>query len=330
MYKLANSKRRLSYLAQITLLFGSSTLNYQQSIGCQNLLPYFGLKGENQHMFKIPEDLLGMPERHQSIELEGCTVIESCHHETLVADSVYVNQRVLLCILSGSIAIDFEEGTSTIEEGQIGLLNKNVYAPYRKYGTPERGYASVLFFLEDDFVHRFAQKRNLKSKTTSGGYEHFITDASVQFLDFIKSVLNLFYSRLKYDKELLQLKVTELLIYLTSRHPEVVAQLLSGHSLHKKNLVEIMEQNYLKYASLEEFALMSGRSLATFKRDFKEVFNSTPARWLKRKRMEHAQYLLKHTDFNVSDVYNKVGFMNYAHFSRVFKEYFGYGPGSVK
>ncbi len=75
-------------------------------------------------MFKIPEDLLGMPERHQSIELEGCTVIESCHHETLVADSVYVNQRVLLCILSGSIAIDFEEGTSTIEEGQIGLLNK--------------------------------------------------------------------------------------------------------------------------------------------------------------------------------------------------------------
>ncbi|MGD1891934.1 MAG: helix-turn-helix domain-containing protein [Cyclobacteriaceae bacterium] len=135
---------------------------------------------------------------------------------------------------------------------------------------------------------------------------------------------------MKYDKELLQLKVTELLIYLTSRHPEVVAQLLSGHSLHKKNLVEIMEQNYLKYASLEEFALMSGRSLATFKRDFKEVFNSTPARWLKRKHMEHAQYLLKHTDFNVSDVYNKVGFMNYAHFSRVFKEYFGYGPGSVK
>ncbi|MEM8966699.1 MAG: AraC family transcriptional regulator [Bacteroidota bacterium] len=300
------------------------------ALQAETFSPILGLQGENQFMFKIPQDLLGMPERHQAIELEGCTVIESCHHETLVADSIYVNQRVLLCILSGKIEIDFEGGTSTIEEGQIGLLNKNVYAPYRKYGTPERGYASVLFFLEDDFVHRFTQKRNLKSKTTSGGYEQFITDASVQFLDFIKSVLNLFYSRLKYDKELLQIKVTELLIYLTSQHPEVVEQLLSGHSLHKKNLVEVMEQNYLKYASLEEFALMSGRSLATFKRDFKEVFNTTPARWLKKKRMEHAQYLLKHTDFNVSDVYHKVGFMNYAHFSRAFKEYFGYGPGSVK
>lgn len=281
-------------------------------------------------MFKIPEDLLSMPERHQSIKLEGCTIIESCHHENLVADSIYVNQRVLLCILSGQIEIDFEGGTAIIEEGQIGLLNKNVYAPYRKLGSKERGYASVLFFLEEAFIYQFAEKRQLVANKSTTDFERFITHPSLQLLDFIQSVLNLFYSDLKYDKELLQIKVTELLIYLTNQHPEVVNQLLSGNSLHKKDLVDVMESNYLKYASLDEFALMSGRSLATFKRDFKEVFNTTPAKWLKSKRMEHARYLLENTASSVSDVYSKVGFMNYAHFSRSFKAYFGYGPGSVK
>ncbi|MEM7550303.1 MAG: AraC family transcriptional regulator [Bacteroidota bacterium] len=281
-------------------------------------------------MFKIPEDLLQMPERHQSIELEGCTIIESCHHETLVADSIYVNQRVLLCILSGKIEIDFEGGTAAIEEGQIGLLNKNVYAPYRKFGTKDQGYASVLFFLNEDFINQFAQKRNLKPNKSTQDYEQFITEPTVQFLDFIKSVLNLFYSKLKHDKELLQIKMTELLIYLTNQHLEIIEQLLSGHNPNKKDLVEVMEQNYLKYASLEEFAVMSGRSLATFKRDFKEVFNTTPAKWLKQKRMDHAIYLLKHTNSNVTEVYNKVGFINYAHFSRAFKEHFGYGPGSIR
>ncbi|MEM7551830.1 MAG: hypothetical protein AAF363_19270 [Bacteroidota bacterium] len=40
--------------------------------------------------------------------------MQSCHHEELVADSIYVNKRVLLCILSGKIEFDFEDGMQTI------------------------------------------------------------------------------------------------------------------------------------------------------------------------------------------------------------------------
>ncbi|WKN42614.1 helix-turn-helix domain-containing protein [Tunicatimonas pelagia] len=281
-------------------------------------------------MFKIPEDLLTMPEHHQVIHLDGCKIIESCHHEKLVADSIYVNERVLLCMLSGKIALDFASGTDTVEEGQVGLLNRNVYAPYRKHGTPERGYASVLFFLNDAFIQRFLAERKIVPSHPAKAQDHFVTEPTLQFLDFVRSVLNLFQSKLKYDRQLLQLKVTELLIHLTNQHPEIASQLLSGPIVAQKDLVDVMEQNYLKYASLEEFAAMSGRSLATFKRDFQRTFKVTPAKWLRVKRLEQAHYLLQHTGTNVTKVYNQVGFANYSHFSRVFKDHFGYGPGSMK
>jgi len=281
-------------------------------------------------MFRIPSDLLEMPDRHQSIQLEGCTIVESCHHEQIVEDSIYVDKRVLICILSGKIEVELDDSKLVIEKGEIGLLNKNIYAPYRKFGSSADGYSSVLFFLEDDFIYRFLETRKLVTNEVRTDCAQFLTRPSLQLHDFIKSVLNLFSTNLKYDEDLLQIKVKELLIYLTQQYPEIIGLLLNGNNAQKKDLVEVMENNYLKYASLEEFAFMSGRSLATFKRDFKDVFNTTPAKWLKSKRMDHAKYLLQHTGSNVSEVYNKVGFMNYTHFSRSFKEHFGYGPGSLK
>ena len=281
-------------------------------------------------MFKIPDDLLKMPGRHQYIELDGCKIIESCHHEDVVPGTIYINQRVLICILSGKLTLELENGTETIEEGQVVLLNKNVYAPYCKFSSIQKDYASVLFFIEDKFIQQFLANRELDIRSNGTPKDHFIARPNVPLLDFIRSVLNLFYSDLKHDKQLLQLKVNELLIHLASLQPGIVHQLFSGAAMPKKDLVETMENNYLKYASLEEFAYMSGRSLATFKRDFKTTFKTTPAKWLRSKRMTHAKHLLKNTHANITDIYSQVGFMNYSHFSRAFKEYFGYSPSQVK
>ncbi len=44
--------------------------------------------------------------------------------------------------------------------------------------------------------------------------------------------------------------------------------------------------------SLEKFSYLTGRSLTTFKRDFKKSFTMTPQRWLTHKRLELAYYQL--------------------------------------
>lgn len=71
--------------------------------------------------------------------------------------------------------------------------------------------------------------------------------------------------------------------------------------------------------TMEDLAHYTGRSLATFKRDFKKISDLTPEKWLIRKRLEVAYNLMKEGGNKVVDVYTKVGFRNQSHFSAAFK-----------
>jgi AraC family transcriptional regulator, exoenzyme S synthesis regulatory protein ExsA len=48
----------------------------------------------------------------------------------------------------------------------------------------------------------------------------------------------------------------------------------------KIDLLDFMEKNFCEDLSMEEFASYSGRSLATFKRDFKKASPLSPQKWL--------------------------------------------------
>lgn len=54
-----------------------------------------------------------------------------------------------------------------------------------------------------------------------------------------------------------------------------------------------MNENYMYELTMEEMAHYTGRSLATFKRDFKKISDLTPEKWLIRKRLEVAYALMK-------------------------------------
>ena len=75
---------------------------------------------------------------------------------------------------------------------------------------------------------------------------------------------------------------------------------------------------------LAEFARLTGRSLSTFQRDFKKLFDASPEKWLKDKRLFEAKYLITEKKQKPSEVYCHVGFENFSHFSTAFKQKFGY------
>ena len=77
---------------------------------------------------------------------------------------------------------------------------------------------------------------------------------------------------------------------------------------------------------MEKLGYMTGRSITTFKRDFKKVYNTTPQRWLTQKRLELAHYHFVEKRSKPIDVCYEVGFENLSHFSYAFKKQFGYAP----
>lgn len=74
---------------------------------------------------------------------------------------------------------------------------------------------------------------------------------------------------------------------------------------------------------MEHFAFLTGRSLSAFKRDFKTVFHQTPNRWLVKRRLQEARFLIEEKKQKPTDIYMELGFEDLSHFSFAFKKEFG-------
>ena len=59
---------------------------------------------------------------------------------------------------------------------------------------------------------------------------------------------------------------------------------------HKIDLEKFMQTNFKFNVPIENFAKLTGRSLAGFKRDFQKTFDILPRQWLQNKRLSEAHY----------------------------------------
>jgi AraC-like DNA-binding protein len=133
----------------------------------------------------------------------------------------------------------------------------------------------------------------------------------------------------KLPQELSQLKIQEAITVLRSINRDIDNILSDFSEPHKINLVEFMERNYMFNMPIEKFGYLTGRSLTTFKRDFKKAFSMTPQKWLTEKRLELAYYQLTKKGKKPIDVFYEVGFENLSHFSYAFKKQFGQSPAEL-
>ena len=126
----------------------------------------------------------------------------------------------------------------------------------------------------------------------------------------------------------MELKFKELLFSILSNpaNTNLLAYVNNITDKIKPPLCEIMEANFTFNLSLAELSRISQRSLASFKREFIEVYKTTPGKWLSQKRLDYAKQLLDTSTKNVNEIAYESGFESSTHFSRVFKEKFGWAP----
>jgi len=98
----------------------------------------------------------------------------------------------------------------------------------------------------------------------------------------------------------------------------------------KADLEEFMQENFRSNLEVKELALLTGRSLATFKRDFEKTFHTSPKRWIQQRRLEEAFIMIKEQGKRPSEVYDELGFESFSHFSFSFKQYFGTNPSNIQ
>ena len=89
---------------------------------------------------------------------------------------------------------------------------------------------------------------------------------------------------------------------------------------------DVLDRDYASELDLEALARLAHVSPDHLIRTFKAVFGETPHRYLQRRRVERAMFLLRTTDQTVTDICMAVGFSSLGTFSRVFTEVVGEPP----
>lgn len=122
--------------------------------------------------------------------------------------------------------------------------------------------------------------------------------------------------------ELLVLKLKELmLLLLQTDNSKTIEDLISNiFTPRQANLKDIIQTHLFSNFSIVELAALAGRSISSFKREFQLLHNDTPANFIKEKRLNKAEDLLKYSDYSVNEICFQTGFNDTSHFTRTFKK----------
>ncbi len=248
-----------------------------------------------------------------------------CAHPNSEHTLIYLCSGELEIIDNGKKTILYPGDCAFMRRDNRMLLQKRV-----KDGAP---YHSIVLKFNRKFLREFFStldknslpeqaRRNKESLTVLPAHRPDIKS-------LFESVIPYFESGTKPADALLQLKMTEGLYVLLHTDKNLYASLFDFADPWKIDLMDFMNENYMHELSMEEMASYTGRSLASFKRDFKKVSELSPLKWIINRRLEAAYDLIKQGQTSVTDICYKVGFKNLSHFSKVFKLKYGMSPTAI-
>ena len=249
---------------------------------------------------------------------------EKCIHAT--------PEHVLVYLYSGEQIIEDRNKKIKLKAGDCAFIRRDHRLKMYKNSKGEELYKGISLTFNRTVLRDFYSKMN-KSEIPK---EIKISDKTVFKLEpnpaiesLFQSLVPYFDSNVKPTEGVTQLKVLEGIYALLNSNELLYPILFDFAEPWKIDLLKFLNDNYMEDLTMDQIASFTGRSLATFKRDFKKISNLTPQKWLIKKRLETAYIKLKEERQKVQDVYVEVGFKNASHFSTAFKKQYGTSPTEV-
>jgi len=255
-------------------------------------------------------------------------IVLACIEEKYFKDEIILEHHSFIRIISGEMKVVQADSSFTFGAGDTLLIPRNELSTYIKYPKDGRPYKSVVMTLTTERLKRFYTKNPIK---LSEPHTHKIRtfDKHPLLESFFTSLIPYFDLSDELPEKIISVKIEEALTILRTIDKSIDNLLADFSEPGKINLADFMEKNYLFNMPMEKFGYLTGRSLTTFKRDFKKAFHTTPQKWLTQKRLELAHYQLAEKHRKPVEVFYEVGFENLSHFSFAFKKQFGYAPTEI-
>lgn len=254
--------------------------------------------------------------------------ITACYVGPQISPEQFVEEHFFLFLNKGIIHGYDGEKHYTLHAGESCLVRKNRLARYSKQ-EENNAFGKIVFIFDEVFLRSF-QKRYVVSSSTRTYEGAFIKISNHPMVEaFLASLTAYYISDGSIDSAFADLKREELLLILLKLQSGLSSVLFDFGTPGRLDLEAFMQKNYKFNVSLERLAFLTGRSLSAFKRDFRQEFHDTPGRWLVKRRLQEAHFLIEHKKLKPADIYLEVGFEDLSHFYFAFKKEFGYTPSAV-
>lgn len=241
---------------------------------------------------------------------------------------VVFEHHMLVWFISGETKIIQSGGTYIFNAGEVFLIPRNLPTTvinYPKNGLPHK---AVAMRLTKEKLAAFYSVNEPKGKAHPLDKVYKFTKHPL-LESCLASLIPYFDLGTDLPSAIAEIKINEAISILRSIDSSVDGLLANFDDPGKINLSDFMERHYMFNMTLDRFGHLTGRSIATFRRDFKKIYNTTPQKWLTEKRLELAHYRIAEKQQKPTDVYLEMGFENLSHFSYAFKKQFGYPPNML-
>ncbi|UWX60520.1 AraC family transcriptional regulator [Chryseobacterium oranimense] len=149
---------------------------------------------------------------------------------------------------------------------------------------------------------------------------------------YIEGLLFYFENPALVNDEILILKLKEIILLLSqTQEAETIQAILSQlFSPTSYTFKQIIEAHLFSSVSIEELAQKTNLSVSSFKREFKKLYDNSPASYLKNKRLERAAELLLISGERISNIAFECGFNDLANFTKSFHDKYNTSPTSYR
>lgn len=284
-------------------------------------------------MLRVPSSI--NPETFQSLQIQDMMFVAYRSDVYPERNEVFFEEHAVIYVLEGEKKFVSPTQDLHVQKGKILFFQRGCYSMNESL---DANYRSLVFFFPEKLLKEFVSQHLGIFTDVHGGINPAIPSdesiltltASSTFSTFIQSLLPYFGVRTPFLNDLLRLKFQELLLHLLALDSsgKLRSLLLRIYQGQKTDLDYLMNTYLLKPLSMHELARLSGRSLSAFKRDFEAHFHTSPGHWIRNRRLEHAHFLLRNTDKNVSEVSMEIGYESVSHFIKAYKQLYGTTPGS--
>ena len=235
-------------------------------------------------------------------------------------------------VYSGEMVLETSKEKIHVGKGECVYIPRDHHITLYKRPCNGERYCGIFLSFTRNFLREMYAKfgqYNVPADTSKLKPEAIKLPKTAEITSLFASLTPFFDPEVKPQDDFMHLKLQEGLLALLHIDRRFVPTLFDFNEPWKIDILDFMNKNYMYEFSMEELAHYTGRSLATFKRDFKKVSDLTPEKWLIHKRLEVAYSMMKEGKKRIVDVCAKVGFKNQSHFSAAFKRQYGVAPTAV-